>query len=143
MQLKTRFLHINRIRLVVSNRRSGKPGVFEVELVKSSKDITDMAACIGKDQTMVQEILPSEVPLISSVFVISAQMLMYLRGAPASGGKHLTASGIKLWSFSRTWLICLEEMNPRQGLHHRAVLNDTQDEILASVKLMEVLPLIL
>lgn len=142
MQLKTRFLDINRIRLVVSNRRSRKPGFFEMDLVKSNKAITDMAACIGKDQTMVQEILPNEALLRSSLFAISAQMLMYLRGAPASGGKNLTVSCIELWSFSRTWLICLEEMNPWQGLHHWAVLNDAQNEILAPVKLMELLPLI-
>lgn len=85
MQLETRFLDINRIRLVVSNRRSRKPGFFEVELVKSNKDITDTATCIGKDQTMVQDILPNEVSLRSSLFVISAQMLMYLKGASASG----------------------------------------------------------
>lgn len=58
-----------------------------MELVKSNKDITDTAACLGKDQTMVQEILPNEIPLWSSLFVIFAQMLMYLMGAPASGGK--------------------------------------------------------
>lgn len=33
-------------------------------------------------------------------------------------------------------------MNPWQGLYHWAALNDAQDEILAPVELMEVLPLI-
>lgn len=39
-------------------------------------------------------------------------------------------------------LIWLEEMNPRWHLHHWGVLNDRQGEILAPVKLMEVLLLI-
>lgn len=82
------------------------------------------------------------VPLRSSLFVISAEMPMYLEGTLPNGEK-MPVSCIKSWSSSRTpWLIWLEEMNPWQDLHHWGVLNDTQGEILAPVKLMEVLLLL-
>lgn len=82
------------------------------------------------------------VPFRSSLLVISAEMPMYLEGTLAHGEK-MPVSCMKLWSSSRTlWLIGLQEMNPWQDFHHWGVLNDTQGEILAPVKLMEVLLLI-
>lgn len=115
--------------------------VFKMELVKSNKDITDMAACIGKDQTMVRRSCLMEFPsdAVSLSLLLKCWCIWWEH--QQVGGK-MTVSCIKLWSFSRTWLICLEEMNPWQGFHHWAVLNNTQDEILAPVKLVEDLPLI-
>lgn len=142
MELKARFLDINRKRLVVSNRRSRKPGFLRWNLSSLIKILQTQLPALGRTKQWSERSclmkFPSDPVCLS--FLLRCWCIWWEH--QQVGGKNLTGSCIKLWRFSRTWLICLEEMNPWQGLHHWAALNDAQDEILAPVELMEVLPLI-